>query len=135
MKKSSVRFLVLTLLILLSVCFSGCANNGQQASSKAEPVDVYELYPTQNMWNFIKLDTSNGRIFQIQFAMEDSKRMSVPINLTPLVDGSKERRGRFALYPTQNIFTFILLDKVDGRTWQVQWSTEMGKRGIVEIAK
>ena len=135
MTKTSIRVLVIMLCMFLTACFSGCANSGQQASSKQELLDVYELYPTQNMWNFIKLDTSNGRIFQVQFAMEDDKRMSVPINLTPLVDGAKEKRGRFALYPTQNIFTFILLDKVDGRTWQVQWSTEVGKRGIVEIAK
>ena len=125
---------ILALLLLSSACFSGCANSNQPASLKV-PGNVYELYPTKNMWNFIKLDTSNGRVFQIQFAMEESKRMSVPINLTPLVDGSGEKPGRFALYPTQNIYTFILLDKVDGRTWQIQWSTEIGNRGIVEIAK
>ena len=125
---------ILALLLLSSVCFSGCANSNQSAPQKV-PANAYELYPTKNMWNFIKLDTSNGRVFQIQFAMEESKRMSVPINLTPLVDGSGEKPGRFALYPTQNIHTFILLDKVDGRTWQVQWSTEIGNRGIVEIAK
>lgn len=134
MVKYTLRFLFLTLFIFLTVCFSGCGNSNQPAASKV-PADVYELYPTKNIWNFIKLDTSNGRVFQIQFAMEDSKRMSVPINLTPLVDGSGERPGRFTLYPTQNIHTFILLDKVDGRTWQVQWSTEVGNRGIVEIAK
>lgn len=125
---------ILALLLLSSACFSGCANSNQPAPPKV-PDNVYELYPTKNMWNFIKLDTSNGRVFQIQFAMEESKRMSVPINLTPLVDGSGEKPGRFALYPTQNIYTFILLDKVDGRTWQIQWSTEIGNRGIVEIAK
>lgn len=125
---------ILALLMLSSVFFFGCANLSRPTPTKV-PADVYELYPTKNMWNFIKLDTSNGRVFQIQFAMEDSKRISVPINLTPLVDGSGEKPGRFALYPTQNIYTFILLDKVDGRTWQVQWSMEMGSRGIVEIAK
>jgi len=29
--------------------------------------------------------------------------------------------GRFTLIPTENIWTFILPDQVDGRTWYVQW--------------
>lgn len=40
--------------------------------------------------------------------------------------------GRFTLYPTQNVFTFILLDQIDGRMWQVQWSTKAeNMKGIV----
>ena len=38
----------------------------------------------------------------------------------------------FKLFPTTNMWTFIMLDEVDGRTWQVQWSTD-GKEGIVPI--
>ena len=44
-----------------------------------------------------------------------------------------EMNGRFTLYPTDNIWTFILLDQVDGNTWQVQWSNEEEKRGIFQI--
>ena len=39
---------------------------------------------------------------------------------------------RFKLYPTQNIYTFLLLDTINGRTWQVQWSLDnKAVRGIV----
>ena len=38
------------------------------------------------------------------------------------------------LYPTQNMWTFILLDQTDGRTWQVQWSTDYESRGILPIS-
>ncbi len=51
-------------------------------------------------------------------------------SLVPLI---KEENDRFALYPTQNIYTFILLDQVDGRTWQVQWSIDTYSRGVIPI--
>ena len=30
----------------------------------------------------------------------------------------------FTLYPTKNIYNFILLDQEDGSAWQVQWGEE-----------
>ena len=50
-----------------------------------------------------------------------------------LVTTDKEVNDRFTLYPTQNMYTFILLDQLDGKTWQVQWSTEASNRGIMPI--
>jgi hypothetical protein len=41
------------------------------------------------------------------------------------------RVGRFTLQETQNIFTFLLLDQDDGRVWQVQWSNDADKRGVM----
>ena len=37
----------------------------------------------------------------------------------------------YEIYPTQNMFNFILLDTYTGRSWQVQWSTEAKNRGII----
>ena len=37
----------------------------------------------------------------------------------------------FRLYPTENMYTFLLLDTLDGRVWQVQWSTQSNHRGII----
>ncbi len=94
---------------------------------------VYKLFPTQNMWTFIKLNTKNGKLWQVQFDIKDNNRFEVSLSLIPLVDSSNELTERFTLYPTQNIYTFILLDQVDGRMWQVQWSTETTKRVIIPI--
>ena len=41
------------------------------------------------------------------------------------------QNGRFKLYPTKNSYNFILVDVIDGRTWQVQWNIDEDKR-IVE---
>ena len=41
--------------------------------------------------------------------------------------------GRFELYPTSNMFNFLLLDARTGKVFQVQWNTERDKEGIWEI--
>ena len=161
----------------------------------------YRLFATRNKYHFIKLDTRNGLMWQVQWNTESGYNFSSVINnikfaksvreitelkieqykedsaywikrkeewhkkksdttLTdedfyykneeelelylkpkPLNESIKraleiyeiERNGRFFLYPTQNMYNFILLDQVDGRTWQVQWSTEESKRLVYRI--
>jgi hypothetical protein len=41
--------------------------------------------------------------------------------------------GRFTLYATTNIYNFVLLDQIDGRTWQVQWSTDPDEMMVLRI--
>jgi hypothetical protein len=38
------------------------------------------------------------------------------------------QNGRFKLYPTENTYNFIMVDVIDGRTWQVQWNVNDDKR-------
>ena len=39
-----------------------------------------------------------------------------------------QKNGRFKLYPTGNMYNYIMVDVVDGRAWQVQWSTKKNER-------
>ena len=94
---------------------------------------TYQLFATQNMWTFIKLNTRNGQMWQVQFDAKENNRGQSNLNLTSLVTSENEKNGRFTLYPTQNMWTFILIDQIDGRVWQVQWSIEPEKRLIVPI--
>lgn len=48
-----------------------------------------------------------------------------------LVDKGEEKNGRFFLYPTTNIFNFILLDQIDGRMWQVSWGREKDRKVLL----
>lgn len=111
----------------------------QKQEKKTEALDkynnvVYEIYPTKNSWNFIKLNTRNGKMKIIQYSINDDKnRFEYSLNETSLVSYEEEVNGRFKLQPTENIFTFILLDQIDGRTWQVQWSFEYNQRFIIPI--
>ena len=93
---------------------------------------VYRLFPTQNRWIFIKLNTRNGQMWQVQYSLEDNN-LEVPLSLATRVFSQEEVNGRFFLYTTNNMYNFILLDQIDGRVWQVQWSTEAKNRLVIRI--
>lgn len=94
----------------------------------------YKLYKTENIYTFLKLDTATGQIDQIQWSMDSNKEGKVAsINSTDLSFTEGAYKGRFELYPTQNVYTFILLDTWFGRTWHVQWNINSDNRGIIPI--
>ena len=84
----------------------------------------YKLYKTENTYNLVKLDTATGAVWQVQYRMGTTKSMTLEIDETSLLLWDDEVPGRFELYNTNNMYTFILLDTKTGRTWQVQWSTD-----------
>ena len=101
----------------------------------------YKLYPTDNINIFLKLDTRLGYIWLVQWSTEEETRFSGILNPTSPVDFGDMTidqiedlpSGRFELYPTDNIYTFLLLDVNDGRTWQVQWSLDPDEWLIIPI--
>lgn len=97
------------------------------------PESPYRLFKTQNVWTFIKLDTRTGQMWQLHFDVQGESRGTLIINNNSLITDKDIVPGRFTLYPTSNIFTFILLDQIDGRTWQAQWAFEAENRGIIAI--
>ncbi|MDI1233469.1 MAG: hypothetical protein PSX81_04240 [bacterium] len=130
-----MKFLV-TIIFTLSTLYSFAQNkNKQNDSLKLQSINAvsYRLFPTQNIYNFIKLNTRNGQMWLVQFGVEEENRMTTNLSIVPLVTSDKEVNDRFTLYPTQNIYTFILLDQMDGRTWQVHWSINLEKRFITPI--
>ena len=40
------------------------------------------------------------------------------------------KNGRFKLYPTDNSYNFIMVDVINGNTYQVQWNTKSKKRFV-----
>ena len=94
----------------------------------------YELYQTENIYTFLELDTQTGKINQVQWHHETDKEGTLIINDDDLSYGIGFGSGSFELYPTKNMYTFILLDKIDGRKWHVQWGIgEDDKRWIRRI--
>ena len=93
----------------------------------------YQLFPTKNTWTLLKLDTRNGRIWQVQYSIEgDDYRFEIELNSKSLAY-SNDHNGRFTLIPTPNTYNFILLDQIFGYTYQVQWSTVSKERMIIPI--
>lgn len=129
-----IRFIFI-ILIAIS-CFS-CQPKGQSDISEKQ-VNIedarFVMFPTENMWTFLKLDSQNGKIWQVQYSVDENDfRGEIELNNKSLVSGDKTQNGRFTLYPTKNMFNFILLDQVDGRMWQVQWSTKEDGRLIIPM--
>ena len=122
MKKS-----ILTLVFVFSAQFLIA-----QSNEILEPAN-FKLYPTENMYNLLKLDTRDGTIMLVQWSLERDTRFEYPLNPNPLVAQNERSANRFTLYATQNTWTFILLDQKSGSTWQVQWSTNASDRLVVPI--
>lgn len=91
-------------------------------------LDRFKLYSTDNIYTFLKLDTATGKIDQLQWSLDSDNEGTVTINSDDL--SLETGSGTFELYPTKNMYQFILLDKVTGRQWHVQWGMETSKRWI-----
>lgn len=120
-------------LLIVVFGLAACSNAAETATVVApttNAVNNYLLYPTTNIYTFLKLDTRNGKIWQVQYSMDENE-FEVVLNSKALATAGKP--GQFALYPTTNNWTFLLLDTVTGSVWHVQWSQEPENRGIIPI--
>jgi len=122
----------LTFTLLTTISFAQNTSETPIQNISTDSTVVYRLFSTKNLYTFIKLDTRNGKMWQVQWSTGDDT-FQVPLSLTSLVSSEEEKKGRFFLFPTTNIYNFILLDQIDGRVWQVQWNTEAKNRLVVPI--
>jgi len=132
------KFQVILLIILSTHIF------GQGATKPVTKLEtnlkrensIYQLYPTKNFYTFLKLDTRNGKIWQVHFTVaNEGFRGELILNSSPLVSKELETIGRFTLYPTENTYNYLLLDQIDGLVYQAQWSNEAENRAIMSISK
>ena len=87
----------------------------------------FKIYQTENTYNLLKVDTRTGSVWQVQYRMKGVSAQTVPINYMGSLGVVRDEDGwdgRFELYPTKNMYTFILIDSGSGATFQVQWGTE-----------
>jgi hypothetical protein len=129
MIKINKWFIIVVILISFQFLLTGCNIPSVNSVSATK----YDLFETQNMWTFILLDTVTGRMWQIQYDVQGDNRGGVELNAQDLANGKQIIHGRFTLHKTTNMYNFILLDQIDGGTWQVQWSTEKENRGVLPI--
>jgi hypothetical protein len=126
-----MKRVLISIIVVLTAMVSFAQNeNGSIQNNNSV---IYRLFPTQNMWTFIKLNTRNGQMWQVQYDATGNNRFEINLNLKPQVSIEKEVNERFTLYSTKNMYNFILLDQLDGRLWQVQWSMEAKYRFIIPI--
>jgi len=126
------------LILLVLCCFSSISLFAQENVSKntQDSIERYQLFSTQNMWTFLKLDTMTGKIWQVQYSVKGADYRFETVLSSVDISGMFEqepRIGRYTLYPTQNTYSFIMLDQIDGYTFQVQWSAEEENRFVIPI--
>jgi hypothetical protein len=115
MLKSPQKGRVMKRLVLIYTLFIGFTLNAQ----------TYKFFQTENIHNQLKLNTKSGEVIQVQ---SDGQTFLVHEETTPLND----KPNRYDLYKTQNMWTYILLDKFSGKLWQCQYSVE-GAEYIMSI--
>ena len=148
-----------------------------------EDIERYKIYPTENIYTSLLLDTANGRIWQLQIGVGNTDRIKTVLSdeklskwtleeITELTKRQMEswqerynskpdsivsaedklywkpssieekiesgyfnipKNGRYKLYPTENMYNFIMVDVEMGDTWQVQWSTKENERLITKF--
>lgn len=128
--KAKLITLIFILFAMTSIAQSTSETPIQNIST--DSAITYRLFSTKNIYTFIKLNTRNGQMWQVQWSTKDNQFQTLLSDISR-VDKDEEKNGRFFLYPTTNIYNFILLDQIDGRAWQVQWSTEAKERMVIRI--
>lgn len=124
------KLIILGILLFATIPFAKGQSEIPIQNISPDSTVVYRLFSTYNMYTFIRLNTRNGRMWQVQWNMDSKKRfVSVLSDISLSYEKEEDDvNGRFFLYPTENIYTFILLDQIDGRTWQVQWGKEEDRK-------
>lgn len=105
-------------LVFILFATASIAQNTSEAPNQNISTDsavTYRLFSTKNIYTFIKLNTRNGQLWQVQWSTKNNQFETILSDI-PRVDKDAEKNGRFFLYPTTNIYNFILLDQIDGRT-------------------
>jgi hypothetical protein len=130
-----MKTILITLLLLFTSNFLFAQTTSEVPTQivSTDSAVTYRLFSTRNMYTFIKLDTRNGKMWQVQWSNKGKEyRFESTLSDISQVNKDEEKNGRFFLYPTTNIYTFILLDQIDGRAWQVQWGKE-DERLVIRI--
>lgn len=95
----------------------------------ANPVETsnwtnrFQMFSTQNMWNFILLDSYNGRLWQVQYSTKNlDNLLCLPINGCELV--SNDEKSLFSIQPLTSMYQYYLINDSTGDMWKFQWSTK-----------
>ena len=127
------KLFFITIIALTTIStFSQSTSEAPKQNISTDNNVVFRLFATRNIYTFIKLNTRNGQMWQVQWDTQSSQ-FETALSLISRVTKEEENDGRFFLYPTTNLYNFILLDQIDGRVWQVQWSTEPKERLVIPI--
>ena len=119
-------------LCLMATCVVSCNNSGNTENQTPERIiqtttmenPRFKMIETENIHILLKWDTRTGKTWMVQYGLSDTPALEKLIPNSQFLTEDKSWNGRFELYPTQNMFNFIMVDTYNGNTYQVQWSTD-----------
>ncbi len=128
MKKTIFLSIVFAALLLVAGCKNATIPESQplsfeqQMQNIAAELPVFKMIPTDNIHILLKWNTRTGEVWMTQYALSDTEALEhrIPSNLN--IKSESSWNGRFELYPTKNMFNFIMVDTYYGNAYQVQWS-------------
>ena len=127
------RLITLVFILFATTSIAQSTSEAPIQNISTDSTVIYRLFATKNMYNFIKLNTRTGQMWQVQWGTESKYRFETTLSDVSLAIKEEEKNGRFFLYPTTNSYNFILLDQIDGRVWQVQWNLDKEDRMVIRI--
>jgi hypothetical protein len=72
MKKLTTSLVIV--LFTLTALAQDQVNKIDGVKNELTELSTYRLFPTQNMWTFIKLNTRTGQMWQVQYDVKDNNR-------------------------------------------------------------
>ena len=80
------------------------------------------------MNTLLEIDTKTGMLKQIHWALKADEEKVYIINPNDLSESSESGPGLFELYPTKNMYQFIIINKANGNKWHIQWGDDKDHR-------
>lgn len=105
----------------------------EQMQENTKELPAFKMIATENIHILLKWNTRTGEVWMTQYALSDTDALEHKIPSIINVASENSWNGRFELYPTKNMFNFIMVDTYYGNTYQVQWNTKDENCFIVPI--
>jgi glutamyl/glutaminyl-tRNA synthetase len=125
------RFLFSLFFVILAIpafCRANVQGNSEDSISISAIEQTvrnvpFKLYGTGYNFDWLKLDTRNGRVWRIYtrafLLTKSSEFLEKEVNSAPLVGKEEEKIGRFVLVKEKGSSVFVLLDSYSGNTWML----------------
>ena len=96
----------------------------EQMQENTKELPVYKMIATENIHILLKWNTRTGEVWMTQYALSGTDALEHLLPSAINIASEDSWNGRFELYPTKNMFNFIMVDTYYGTTYQVQWNTK-----------
>ena len=71
---------ILIVLLIVAILTTNAAEPATIVAPTSTSTNNFVLYPTMNMFTFLKLDTRNGKIWQVQYSMDSWTLTNLKLN-------------------------------------------------------